>query len=184
MKNCNLSFPSHVLQTGINVALKKFSPRKYGNILGLVYPNNPTKITLFVKKKDMYRPTLKSTLCHELIHSLIWSNHKFDQRRTGASLFADIFADELLTTMLEELIIKGVMGKVDFKWAFDYASQETFNRLESLKKTRKDYNMVLSELQLYLRNYRRAIRQGSDALKQRQHALRDIWSPLALELTE
>lgn len=179
-----MSFPSPVLQSGINVALKKYSPGKYGNILGVVSPTRPTEITVFVKKKDRYRQTLKSTLCHELIHSLLWSSHKFDQRRAAVSLFADIFADELLTTMLEELIIKGTMNRVDFKWAFEYASQETYSRLESLKKTKEDYNSVLAELRLYLRSYRSSIGRGSNALRQRQCALRDIWSPFALELNE
>jgi len=184
MRTCNLTFPSPVLNRGINVITKKYSLKKHGDILGFVSPTKPTKITIFVKEKDRYYPTLKSTLCHELIHSLMWTSYYFDQRRTIASLFADIFADELLTTMLEESIIKGKMSKIDFEWAFDYASQETYNRLKNLKKTKEDYKKILDELKAYLREYKRAIKRGSHALRERQRALRDICSPLPLELNE
>jgi hypothetical protein len=182
IKTCNLPFSKTVLDSGINVTLKQYSHKKYGGLLGSVLPTSPRRITLFVKKKDRYSD-LKATLCHELIHSLMWSTYYFDNRRTAASLFADIFADELLTTMLEELIIQGQLDKVDFAWAFDYARKETYYRLKNLKRE-KDYRKILGELKTYLRDYRKAIREGSNALKERQRALRDILSPLPLVLDE
>lgn len=182
IKTCNLRFPKTVMDSGIDVTLKKYSHKKYGGLLGSVSPTRPRRITLFVSKKDRYKD-LKATLCHELIHSLMWSTYYFDSRRTAVSLFADIFTDELLTTMLEELIIKGQFYKIDFAWVFDYARKETYYRLKNLKRE-KDYKKIISELKTFLRDYRKAIREGSNALKERQRALRDILSPLPLVLDE
>lgn len=178
-KTCRLDFPVKILNTGLSVVIRNYSRKKHGGLLGSVSPRSPRLITLFVKKKDKYT-NLKSTLCHELIHSLMWSNTLYDQRRTAVSLFADIFADELLTTLLEQLILKGEFSKVDFEWALDYARKETSTRLRNLKRE-KDYKKIIDELEIYLKDYKRAIRQGSNALKERQRALRDIWSPLVLD---
>ena len=182
MRACNLHFPKRVFDEGIGVVVKKYSRKKYGSILGSILPTRPTRIQLFVKKKDRY-PNLKSTLCHELIHSLMWTNYYFDERRKAVSLFADLFADELLATVLEELLIKGKMSKIDFEWVFDYAREETIFRLKNLKRM-KGYKELVHELKAYLREYRRAIRRGKDALHERERILQYISSPLPLVLDE
>ena len=182
MRTCNLTFPQYVLDDGIDVVLKKYSRKKHGNIVGSILPTKPTRIQIFVKKKDRY-PTLKSTLCHELIHSLMWAKYYGDKRRRAISLFGDLFADELLTTMLEELIMKRKMNDVDFEYAFDYAREETYIQLKNLKRTKR-YNELLEELKAYLKEYKKAIREGKDALKERKRILQDISSPLPLVLDE
>ena len=113
----------------------------------------------------------------------MWTNYYFDERRKAISLLADFFADELLTTMLEELIIKGRMDSIDFEWALDYAREETYLRLKNLKRT-KQYKKLLDELRVYLREYKKAIRKGKDALQERERILKDISSPLPLVLDE
>lgn len=182
MRTCNLRFPKRVLDEGIDVVMKKHSRKKYGNILGSILPTRPTRIQLFVKKKDRY-PNLKSTLCHELIHSLMWTKYYFDERRKAVSLFADLFADELVTTMLEELIVKGKMSKIDFEWTLDYAREETIFRLKNLRRM-KGYKRLLDELKAYLREYKKAIRKGKDALQERERILQYIPSPLPPILDE
>lgn len=182
LRVCRLDFPNHILKKGINVVLYKYVRKRYGGLLGSVSPRHPSRISLYVKKKDRYSD-LKSTLCHELLHALMWSCIRYDYRRAAVSLFADIFADELLVTMLEELIIKGKLREVDFESALDYARRETISRLKNLKRER-DYETIIEELKTFLKDYRKAIRQGSNALKERQRALRDISSPLDPSLDE
>lgn len=182
LKTCRLSFPNHVLKKGVNVVLHKYVRKKHGALLGSVTPRRPSRIDLYVRKHHRYS-NLKATLCHELIHVLMWSCTRYDYRRVAVSLFADIFADELLVTMLEELIMKGKFSEVDFEWALDYARSETYTRLKNLKRER-DYETIIKELKTFLKDYRKAIRQGSNALKERQRALRDIFSPLDPSLDE
>lgn len=182
MKTCNLSFPRDILDNGIDVILKKYSRRKHGKILGFVLPTKPTRIYVFVKKKYRYSD-FKPTLCHELIHSLMWARYYLDGRRKIASLFADIFADELITTILEEFIIKGKMSDIDFGSALDYAREEAYVWLKNLKRM-EGYDRLLDELKTYLKEYRRAIREGKDVLQERERMLQFISSPLPLSLEE
>lgn len=182
MKTCNLSFPGEILDDGIDVVLEKYSRKKHGNILGSVFPTSPTRIHLFLKKEHSYSD-FKSTLCHELIHSLMWARYYLDGRRRIASLFADIFADELITTILEEFIIKGRMSEIDFASALDYAREEAYVRLKNLKRM-EGYDRLLGELKIYFKEYRRAIREGKDVLQERERMLQFISSPLPLSLDE
>jgi hypothetical protein len=170
MKTCNLVFPNNMVDAGITVRMSKYSAR-VGN-LGFTYPSRPMNIMLYAKKSDSNR-TLVSTLCHELIHSLVWSKSA-DSRRKSVSYFADIFADELVTTMLEELIIKGSFQRIDFEWALDYACQETVATLKNLKRS-NDYDEVLSESRKFFRESRKIMRTGgSDAIKERERLLQCI----------
>jgi hypothetical protein len=182
VKRCNLSFPSRIVNDGIQVAISRYSSRKHGDSLGATSPTEPSRISLYVKKRDTYRK-LKSTLCHEMLHSLMWSKYYYDNRRRPVSFFADVFADELITTMFEEAIVKGKFGKIDFEWALDYACSETYMRLRSLKRT-KDYEELLGTLKDFFRECRKSIRQGSDVLKERERALHEILSPIPLTLEE
>lgn len=151
-------------------------------MVGSISPTEPTSISIYARKKDTQR-TLSSTLCHELIHSLMWSNYYLDNRRRPISFFADVFADELITTLLEEAIVKSKIRKINFTWALDYACSETYLKMKNLKRT-KDYEKVLKELKTFFTDSRRLIRQGSDALKERERVLRDMMSPVPLTLDE
>ena len=182
MRTCRLCFPSPILKSGITVMMYRYSRKKHGSLVGSVSPARPNRISLYIKEDDRYS-NLKANLCHELLHVLMWSCIRCDYRRVAVSLFADVFADELLVTMLEELIIKGKLHEVDFEWALDYARSETITRLKNLKRER-DYKTIIEELKIFLKDYRRAIRQGSNALIERQRALRDILSPLDPSLDE
>lgn len=182
MRACNLSFPSGIAAKGINVVISKYSTRKHGDLVGSISPTEPTSISIYARKKDTQR-TLSSTLCHELIHSLMWSNYYLDNRRRPISFFADVFADELITTLLEEAIVKSKIRKINFTWALDYACSETYLKMKNLKRT-KDYEKVLKELKTFFTDSRRLIRQGSDALKERERVLRDMMSPVPLTLDE
>jgi len=182
LRTCRLDFPNPVLKNGVNVVLYKYVRKRHGDLLGSVSPRRPRRISLYVEEKDRYSK-LKTTLCHELLHVLMWSCTRYDYRRVAVSLFADVFANELLVTILEELIMKGEFGKVDFQSALNYARSETIARLKNLRRER-DYETIIGELKIFLKDYRKAIREGSNVLKERQRALRDILSPLDPSLDE
>jgi hypothetical protein len=181
MKACNLSFPPQVLERGITVTIYKRSRKKHGSLLGSITPTEPTRISLYVRNGDTYK-SLLSTLCHELIHGLLWSRYYFDNRRRPISFLADAFADELLTTLMEEAIMKRDFQKIDFEWALDYARDETCQRLKNLKRSEEDYAEVLKEIKSYFKQSRQAIRLGSNALRERERALCEISSPLPLSV--
>jgi len=135
----------------------------------------PNKITLYVKKRTRYLD-LKLTLCHELIHSLCWCNTTYDKRRTATSFFADVFADELLATMLEHYIVKRKLTKEDYEWALDYARSETCEKLKNLKKS-ACYKDFIDELYVFFSDYKKDIKKGkTNVLLERQRMLRDIMS--------
>lgn len=171
-KVCNLPFPKSI--NSIEVTLEPHS--RGSGFLGLTDAfKKPNEITLFVKKRDRYFD-IKQTLCHELVHSLCWCNTKHDQRRTTTSFFADTFSDELLTTLLESYIVKGRMTHSDYEQALDYARNETCNSLKNLKRN-AGYNDLVSNVALFLCDYRKRIKNGSNALLQRQRMLKDLISP-------
>jgi hypothetical protein len=175
VKTCNLSFPRRIVDSGIKVTIIKHSTRAHGDSLGATSPTEPNRISMYVRKRDTYL-NLKSTLCHEIIHSLMWSKYYYDNRRKPVSFFADVFADELVTTLLEEKIVKGKPKRIDFEWALDNACVETSARLKNLKRTR-DYEELLDTLGDFFRQLQKSIRRGSDILKERERALREILSP-------
>lgn len=175
-KTCNLSFPSQITRDGIEVTFSKHSRRIHGDSVGSVEPTNPSRVSLFAERKDT-RKTLLSTLCHELIHSLMWSTYYFDNRRRPVSFFADAFSDELITTLLEEAIIQGSFKKIDFEGALDYAREETYCRLKNLKRSKQDYEKIIEEIKSFFKESRKAIKQGSNALKERERALLNITIP-------
>jgi hypothetical protein len=174
MRICNLPFPKDI--TSLTVNMKKYVHKNCKGTYGCIDDVDvPNRITLYVRKKDRY-VDLKKTLCHEIIHSLFWSNTKHDERRIGTSFFADIFADELLTTMLEAYIIKGKLTYRDYEWALNYAREDTCAKLENLKR-KSDYHHILNELKGYFIIFNKNIKNGSNALVERQRALKDISAP-------
>lgn len=181
-KVCNLTFPSRIVKDGIQVTIIRHSGRKHGDSLGATSPTEPNRISIYVKKRDTYKD-VKSTLCHEMLHSLVWSKYYYDNRRKPVSFFADVFADELIATMFEEAIVKGRLKKADFEWALDYACSETYARLRNLKRT-SDYEELLQTIKHFFGECRKSIRRGSDILKERERALHEILSPIPLTLRE
>ena len=167
---CKLSFPKKV--SSIEVALQPFY--RSGGFLGFTSMEDPTKIILYLKPRQTYS-ALKSTLCHELIHSLCWSNIRFDRRRTATSYFADMFADETLTYMLEAYVVKRKMTKQDYQRALDKARAEACTTLRNLKKS-SDYDHFVDELQRFFSDYKREVKNGSNILRQRQRMLKDVLS--------
>lgn len=182
MKTCNLSFPRRIVDSGIQITISRHSIRNHGDSLGATSPSEPNRISLYVRKKDTYL-NMKSTLCHEMIHSLAWSRYYYDNRRRPVSFFADVFADELITTLLEEEIIKGKPKRIDFEWALDNACTETSARLKNLKRT-EDYEELLDTLSSFFEQLRKSIRRGGDLLKERERALSEILSPIPSTIDE
>ena len=150
IKTCNLTFPNRVNKQGITVTFYRHSSKKHGESVGFLFPTEPSRISLCVKKKATCKALL-SDLCHELIHCLLWSRYYFDNRRKRVSFFADAVADELIITLLEETIMKGSFRKIDFKWALDYARDQTYLTLRNLKKSKGDYDKVVKELKVFYR---------------------------------
>jgi hypothetical protein len=52
IKTCNLSFPSRVVNDGIEVVISKYSSKKHGDLVGSVSPTEPMSISLFARRKD------------------------------------------------------------------------------------------------------------------------------------
>lgn len=180
VKVCGLSYPGPIVNDGIRVNVIRHSVKKHGDSLGDTSPVEPNRISLYVRKADTYA-NAKSTLCHELLHSLMWSKYYCDNRRKPVSFFADVFADELITTLFEEAIAKGKLKKTHFKWALDYAVSETYARLRNLKRT-NDYDELLKTIQRFYKECKKSILCGSDILKERERALHEILSPIPLTL--
>lgn len=174
IKRCNLPFGKPILDNGLTITIFRYKRKSHGELLGLLDIDNPSRISIYSRKKSSLKKLI-STLCHELIHSLIWSN-SFDKRRRSVSFFADIFADELIATLFEEAIMKRNIRKIDFRGALDYACKETALTLKNLKR-KNDYTEVLKEVKRFLSKSKKAIRNGSDALKERDRVLTDITSP-------
>jgi len=174
MRVCNLPFPKDIITLTVN--MKRYVHKKCKGTYGCIEDVNvPDRITLYIRKKDRYLD-LRKTLCHEIVHSLFWSNTKHDERRTVTSFFADIFADELLTTLLEAYVIKGKLTYGDYEWALDYAKKDTCTKLENLKR-KSDYRHILNELKEYFITFNKNIKNGSNALVERQRVLEDISAP-------
>lgn len=178
IKVCGLRFPAAVRNSGIEVVLDVRSERRQGGSSGWMFPDSPSRIYLFVRRRDSYK-SVESALCHELIHCLMWSCKYHDQRRSTTTLFEDFFADELVTTLLEELTIKGAVEKVDVEWGLDYARGEAYRRLRDLKRYRASYTRLKTLLKEELALYRRHVRAGrSDALKERRRIVAALPSPV------
>jgi hypothetical protein len=108
-------------------------PASKKDVLGEMDPSKPYDITLYMESDN--RKNL-STMAHELVHSIVWSNYQEDLRWREIRLFEDIFADELLTELISQKVcIKLNIGRrkyIDYSWAIHYGFMTTFQRVADI----------------------------------------------------
>jgi hypothetical protein len=138
----------------------------------------PDTVNLYLRKKDTWS-SVNDVLIHELVHSLLWARYYYGPRRKETSFFEDFFSDELLTSLLEQMILD---RKVNAREALDYALSYVAERLKYLRK-REDYGVLLESWREYAETYRKRIRAGeSNALLERRRILESLKSPLPARL--
>lgn len=170
---CGFSYPSQVKQ--VTVLLHR---RRRGDARGDMVETQPDTVNLYLRKSDTWA-SIKDALIHELVHSMMWARYYYGPRRREASFFEDFFSDELLTSLLEQMILK---KEVNAKEALDYALSYVTERLKHLRK-QKDYGILLESWREYAETYLKRIRRGeSNALLERRRILESLKSPLPARL--
>lgn len=176
-KDCGISFPRKVVEEGVVVYLYK-RRKEDGDYLGDMIETNPRRINLYLSKKSTWR-SVKSVIVHELIHCLMWQAYYYDLRRREVTLFEDFFADELLTSLIEQVVLRRKLDRINYGEALDYAVSETRQRIIGLRKRKKEYRRMIKTLRDFLKDYRRRVRdKKSDILKERLRLLSELPSPL------
>jgi len=172
-RNCGLGFPKRAIKEGIEVYLYK-SKREDGNYLGDMIETEPLRLNIYLKKRSTWR-TAKSTLIHELIHCIMWQAYYFDYRRRNPTLFEDYFADELITCIVEQIVLGRKLNRKMCREAFEYALGET-----KLRLARMEHSQELTKLLVeFAGNYKNKIRSGeSSILTERKRLLQELPSPL------
>ncbi len=100
-KNCGMNFPNKTRREGMTVFLYC---RKRDDPLGDMIETKPLLLNVYVRKSETWKD-IKGTLIHEIIHCLVWQKYYFDYRTKNPTFFADIFADELITSVIERIVL-------------------------------------------------------------------------------
>jgi len=178
---CGVGFPRRIVEEGIEVYLYE-RRRDNGDYLGDMIETNPRWINLYLARKSTWR-SVSAVIVHELIHCLMWQAYYYDLKRREVSLFEDYFADELLTSLVEHVVLGRSLGRIDYHGALDYAISEVRQRVIGLRKRKKEHRKMVKSLREFMREYQRRVRRGeSDILKERRRLLLDLPSPLPLTL--
>jgi len=178
---CGVGFPRKIVDEGIEVYLYK-RRRDDGDYLGDMIETNPKRINLYLARKSTWR-SVRAVIVHELIHCLMWQAYYYDLKRREVSLFEDYFADELLTSLVEHVVLGRSLSRIDYNGALDYAISEVRQRVIGLRKRKKEHRKMVKSLREFMKEYQRRVRHGeSDILKERRRLLLDLPSPLPLTL--
>jgi hypothetical protein len=158
-----LSFPAKAKE-GMTVYLHK---RRKDDSLGDMEETKPLECNIYLRKSDTWRE-LKPTLIHELIHCLMWQKFYFDLRTGTPTLFADVFADELMVSVVEYLVMGRKPGHATCNDAIDYALEEAVDRLS--RTNRRD--ILVKALMEFFKEYQvKMKRKESNILKERENVL-------------
>jgi len=172
-RNCGLHFPKKAVEEGIEVYLYKWR-REDGDYLGDMKETEPLRLNIYLKKRSTWR-TVKSTLIHELVHCIMWQTYYFDYRRRNPTLFEDYFADEMITCIVEHIVLGRKPSRKICREAFDYALSETKLRLARVEHPQKLARSLIE----FTRSYKSRIRsRKSSILEERPRLLRELPSPL------
>ena len=123
---CGDTFTNTSKQDGIIVLLHKKTPKS--GIDGALNEENPLEINLFLVKSDA-TDALKELLVRTLAHSFIQQQYEFHFRMREQTLFEDILADELVTSMVSFTVLGRKLGKANCAEALDQAIEQTVYRL-------------------------------------------------------
>ena len=123
---CGDTFTNTSKQDGILVLLHKKTPKN--QISSVLNDENPLEINLFLTKTDT-TDALKEILVRMLAHSFIQQQYEFHFRMREQTLFEDILADELVTSMVSFTVLGRKLGKANCAEALDQAVEQTAYRL-------------------------------------------------------
>jgi hypothetical protein len=170
-RNCGFGFPARTISEGMTVYLHR---RGKNDSLGDMEETKPLLFNIYLRKSDTWG-NIKPTLIHELIHCLMWQKFYFDFRTRTPTLFADIFADELLASVVECLVLGRKPGPRTCKDAIEYALDEAIDRLSKTDKRQK----LAAALVKFTREYKRKIKhRESNIIKEREEVLKKLPSLL------
>jgi len=182
-KVCGTSFPRRGVEEGLEVYLYR-RRREDADRLADMDETDPKRINLYLSRDSTWR-SVKSTIVHELIHCLMWQAYYYDRRRSEVKLFEDYFADELLTSLIEQVVLGRRLDRIDYDEALNYAMSQTKQRILGLRKRKEHYRKMMDSLKEFLKDYRRKVRsEGSDFLRERRRLLLELPSPLPASLED
>lgn len=170
-KQCGFGFPAKTLHRGLVVYVHK---RKKDENPGGMEETKPFQFNLYVTKSETWRD-VKGTMVHELLHCLMWQKFYFDSRMGKPTFFADIFADELVTSVVEFMVLGRKPGKKTCSEALDYAMKEAEERLS---RTGRREKLVTSLVDFFAEYPLRIRRRGSNVLKEREKVMNRLPSLL------
>lgn len=176
---CGIRFPKVVRDEGIEIWLQRWR-REDGDYVGDMIETEPRKLTLYLRKKDTWK-SVKDVIVHELIHCLMWQVYYYDMRRREVTLFEDYFSDELLTSLVEKIVLGTKLTRKQCVEALDYAMSEMKLRLGRKKYHKKLIDSVMRFMKRYQQRVRR---KRSNILRERRRLIRELASPLPSTLED
>ena len=169
-RQCGLSFPAKAKE-GMIVYLHK---RRKDDCLGDMEETKPLECNIYLRKSDTWGD-IKPTLIHELIHCLMWQKFYFDLRMGTPTLFADVFADELMVSVVSSLVMGRKPGRGTCSDAIDYALEEAVDRLSQTDSR----DILVGALMEFFKEYQTKMkRKESNILKEREKVLSKLPSLL------
>ena len=161
---CGDIFTNTSKNEGISVILYKKATKDRDSYLD---ENNPLEIHLLIPKNDT-SGALKENLIRMLTHSYIKQKIEFHFRIREQTLFEDILADELFTSIVAFAIMGKKSGRANCEKALNQAINETVYRLG--QKTTK--NRLIDLLNNFSKQYSTKIKnQKNDLLEQREELI-------------
>jgi len=177
VEQCGFAFPAKTVAEGMVVYLNE---RKKGETLGDMYGTKPLECKLYVRRRDIWS-NVEAPLVHELIHCLTWQKFYFDQRWIRPSFFADVFADELMTSVVECLVLGRRADYRTCNRAISYALDEAAVRISKTGQCEQ----LVKALMAFFEEYRVKMKnKESNILKEREQVLRALPSLVPVSIND
>lgn len=132
-KNCGMSFPNKARGEGIRVYFYK---QRRDDPVRDMEVNEPLRLNLYLQKSDTWIG-IKRVLIRGLLRSLIWQKYCFEFRIKEPTIFEDILAEELVTSIVECRVLRRKPTKKTCTEALNYAINETIHRLSRSNPQKK-----------------------------------------------
>jgi len=176
---CGIGFPTFVREEGIEIWLQRWR-REDGGYVGDMIETEPRKFTIYLRKNDSWK-SVKDVIVHELIHCLMWQVYYYDLRRREVTLFEDYFADELLASLVEKIVLGTSLTRRQCAEALDYAMSKMRLRLGRKNHHKKLIHSIMEFMKIYQRRIRK---KRSDILRERMRVIKELASPLPSTLED
>ena len=163
-EQCGFGFPAKTISKGMIVYIFR---QKNSDDLGDMDETRPLECNIYVSKRDTWRD-IKAPLVHELIHCLMWQKVYFDVRTAKPTFFADVFADELMASVVECLVLGRKPSYDTCDDAIDYALEEAVARLIDTDEREKLVEALMGFFKEYCSKMKH---KESNILKEREKVL-------------